>query len=180
MGWTFYHATNYKNGKVDRKAECDKLFNNASCKLLKSTMRGTTYYCALETPTGEVTAYVVLTAGHDLQDPYCNFGYKYISETCGPYKYDCPKNILNLLTPTTNTYANEWRQKCRENKKTKSWLTELPIGGKIEWTDFHRNTHILTKHAPAGQFKKWFWFNAASNTYVSKKYVTEARSKKID
>lgn len=23
MGWTSYHATHYKRGRVDRKAECD-------------------------------------------------------------------------------------------------------------------------------------------------------------
>lgn len=24
MGWTSYHASFYKNGKIDRKAECDR------------------------------------------------------------------------------------------------------------------------------------------------------------
>ena len=28
MGWTSYHATNYKNGKIDRKAECDAYWNH--------------------------------------------------------------------------------------------------------------------------------------------------------
>lgn len=27
MGWTSYHASFYKNGKIDRKAECDSIMN---------------------------------------------------------------------------------------------------------------------------------------------------------
>lgn len=38
MGWTEYHASFYKNGKVDRKAECDNLWSK-DCKVLKSTMK---------------------------------------------------------------------------------------------------------------------------------------------
>lgn len=44
MGWTGYYATHYKNGKIDRKAECDAYFmeglNRGNFKVLKSTMKG--------------------------------------------------------------------------------------------------------------------------------------------
>lgn len=30
-------------------------------------------------------------------------------ESMGPYRYDCPKRLLNKLTPTESTYAQEWR-----------------------------------------------------------------------
>ena len=32
----------------------------------------------------------------------------------GPCEAECPARILNLLTPTTSGYANEWRKRCRE------------------------------------------------------------------
>jgi hypothetical protein len=48
MGWTSYNATFYKNGKVDRKAEIDYLFNRDGYSVLKSTMVGTTYYGAVK------------------------------------------------------------------------------------------------------------------------------------
>lgn len=44
MGWTEYLATHYKNGTVNRKAECDVLFDNSKTKVLKSRMVGSTYY----------------------------------------------------------------------------------------------------------------------------------------
>ena len=44
----------------------------------------------------------------------------------GPYYYDCPKGILDLLTPTDNECANDWRRKCREKKEKKSSLCRIP------------------------------------------------------
>ena len=52
MGWTSYHATHYKNGKVDRKAECDAYFmeglNRGYYNILKSSMVGKVYYAAVK------------------------------------------------------------------------------------------------------------------------------------
>lgn len=172
MGWTTCHAKYYKNGKVDRKAECDDLFSK-ECAILKSAMKGSTYYCALKTPEGDVVAYVVLTCGQDRRNPYFNFGYKAMSETAIPCYYDCPKGILNLLTPTDNEYANEWRAKCREKQTADKWLSKLKIGDKIIW----REERTLTKHAPAYQFKTWFWYDEEHGCYISKKYVTEINSR---
>lgn len=136
MGWTEYAATEFKKGKVDRKAECDKLFNwkseTTTSKVLKSSMVGSTYYAAIEyTKNGktEVYAMVCLTS---VRERYL-FAYKDMSESMGPYKYDCPKSILDLLTPTDDEDANGWRQKCLAKKKELS-LSKLPLGTKIEAT----------------------------------------------
>ena len=52
MGWTSYHATHYKNGKVDRKAGCDAYFmeglNRGYYEVLKSSMVGRVYYAAVK------------------------------------------------------------------------------------------------------------------------------------
>ena len=46
MGWTSYHASFYKNGKIDRKAECDSIMNcdmvgnKGRYEVLKSAMVG--------------------------------------------------------------------------------------------------------------------------------------------
>lgn len=44
-----------------------------------------------------------------------SFGYKDMDETMGPFERNCPERILNLLTPTNNLNANEWRASCRRN-----------------------------------------------------------------
>lgn len=34
-------------------------------------------------------------------------------EEMGPYDTQCPDRLLDMLDPTDNDYANEWREKCR-------------------------------------------------------------------
>jgi hypothetical protein len=176
MGTTFTNAKYYKNGKVDRKMECDSQLNfeteKTTNRVLKSTMKGSVYYAAVETvqkETGkrEVWAAVFKTYGQDRKDPYFNFGYKGMDESMGPCYYDCPASILDLLTPTDSEYANNWREKCRKGKK------HIEIGQSVKWTRWNGETKILVKHAPMYQFKTWFWYCPDTNTYVSKKLVKD-------
>ena len=133
MGWTSYHATHYKNGKVDRKAEIDAMWNNdPNFEVVKSSMVGSTYYGAIKR---DATVFgVVFLTSTDMKD-YFNFSYKDMDETCGPYQHDCPKGILDLLTPTASELANEWRKNCyakHMEKKNPNTLNNLPIGTVIE------------------------------------------------
>ena len=133
MGWTSYHAyPTYKNGKryIDRKAECDKLFTNDNhdsterkidYEVLKSAMVGRTYYAAVkstfcatktELERSEVFAAVVVTSID--RRYYYNFMYNAMDETMGPCECKCPKSILDLLTPTENECAKDWRRRCYE------------------------------------------------------------------
>ena len=145
MGWTYYDApVQYRNGKryIDRKAECDKLFNwreeHKSGKVLKSAMVGSTYYAAVQLLNDDVQedvcAVVVLTKT-DCKSHW-NFGYKDMNETMGPYECSCPESILKLLTPTTNEYALNWRECCKKHnfdKARKDCLRSLPVGTKIRF-----------------------------------------------
>lgn len=154
MGWTEYHATHYKNGKVDRKAECDAYFmeglNRGCYDVLKSAMVGSTYYAAVkplkkykdinakeivDIPHEEQVVFgVVFLTSTNMKD-YYNFAYKDMDETCGPHKYDCPKGILDLLTPTEHEYALNWRKACYENlaqKKNPNSFNKLPVGTVIK------------------------------------------------
>jgi hypothetical protein len=72
-------------------------------------------------------AYVAFS-NDKLQDPnriYCavvkiavnnhkEIGFKVMDEECHPYYYNCPKKILNMLSPTTNVHSLEWRKLCYE------------------------------------------------------------------
>ena len=142
MGWTEYHAPCYKNGKIDRRAEMDTYYNwedeNHKVEVLKSSMVGSTYYAAVKSINKTngyegVNAVICLTSTN-IKD-YFNFAYKDMDESCGPYKYDCPKGILDLLTPTENEYALEWRRQCYENlaaKKNPNAFNKLPVGTVIK------------------------------------------------
>lgn len=180
MGWTSYHAKYYtKNGRVDRKKECDALWTEGldagRFRIEKSALVGSIYYAAITPlvqsvegndipipPEEQETWCVVCLTETDSKD-YYNFSYKDMDETMGPYSYDCPKSVLDCLTPTENEAANRWRTECRKriesggNKTAR--LRKLPIGAQIEFTDREGKTHRFSK-CPAGfQFKKPFWMN---------------------
>ena len=142
MGWLEYHAEHYKNGKVDRKAEMDSKYNwedeHLKVEVLKSSMVGSTYYAAVKsfnkTNNFECVAAIVCLTSTNNKD-YYNFAYKDMDETCGPYQCDCPKGILDLLSPTENEYALEWRKQCYENiakKRDPNGFNKLPVGTVIK------------------------------------------------
>lgn len=183
MGWTGTHATHYKNGKVDRKAECDEdcTFENDKVKsrVLKSSMVGTVYYAAVEQirETGrEVFAAVFLTSGQDKNDPYFNFHYKDMTEHMGPFECKCPVSILNMLTPTDNETANSWRAKCRaynEKKKTKQTPGTLPVGTQIRFTRWDGKEYVIEKKSPAYQFRRNWWYVPETHTAYPSRYIPE-------
>ncbi|MDD7731251.1 MAG: hypothetical protein PT942_03135 [Eubacteriales bacterium] len=141
MGWTSYNAEFYKNGKVDRKAEMDNRWTQEESekypklRVLKSSMVGNIYYAAIEISRGgkveQVFATTAITSTN-MKD-YYNFSYKDLDETMGGCNYDCPVGILNLLTPTDNEYALQWRTEClkqQKKKKEKENLRKSLIQGK--------------------------------------------------
>lgn len=175
MGWTSLNATYYKNGKVDRKAECDQLFNwednNRKCEVLKSSMVGSTYYAAvrsLNKTNGYERIFAAICLTSTNAKDYFNFAYKDMDESMGPYKYDCPKGILDLLTPTESEFANEWRKKCYETlakKKNPDALSNLPEGSVIKVvlpfdTQRHKaGTEVILTKTKWGRKCKWFTSN---------------------
>lgn len=179
MGWTQYHATYFKKGTVDRKAEMDAQFTQlehdgyAQLTVLKSSMVGSTYYGAIEVRRNneveKVFGVVCLTSVEKNRW----ISYKDMDETMIPYSYDCPISILKLLTPTDNESANEWRRLCREHKAQKKThdLGALPIGTVIKWIDWQGNERKAYKHARAYQFKTPFWMTMDNSHYVKKKNI---------
>lgn len=191
MGWTSYHATHYKKGTVDRKAECDAYFmeglNAGYYRIVKSALIGSVYYAAVENlkrygekqpdgsrPIEDVpeaerhTWAAVFLTSVDSRD-YYNFAYKDMSEDMGPGECDCPASILSLLSPTDHEWAIEWRERCRkhiEEKKSPNALKNLPIGAVIRFSQRNGNVVELVKHPAAYQFKRPFWYNSNDNTYM--------------
>ena len=186
MGWTWSceHAHyNPKTNKycIDRKKLCDELYTNdgekSKLEVIKSCMVGSTYYAAVKA-TNKITGHEDVFAGICLtaidNKEYYNFGYKDMDETCGPYKFDCPKSILDLLTPTENDCANEWRQACYDTiyaKKSPDSLTNLPVGSEIKYKRYDGAEVTLVKHAPAYQFKRTFWMIKGRFEYVSSRHI---------
>jgi len=140
MEWTSYHARNYKNGKINRKAECDAYFsegcNKDYFKIMHSSMIETVYYAAIQSiaeniivndglkeylekrpiKNGKIYGVVIITKTN-MRNHY-NFSYKVINENMGPCYYNCPKKIIKMLSATDNEYANKWREMCLNKKRS--------------------------------------------------------------
>lgn len=206
MGWTSIVASHYKyvNGRrvIDRKAECDSLFNDdmvsnaypekyekiGKFEVLKSSMVGSTYYAAVKRtefatdtePEKSIIFAAICLTSTDMKS-YHNFSYKDMDETCGPYKCDCPKAILDLLTPTDSEWANKWRQACREtlaNKAKPNALNKLPIGTVIKFiapydmVQYKKGDEItVTKKVRSYSRKRTNTFWVSGNYYYSTKTI---------
>lgn len=80
--------------------------------------RNTLYAAIRENKTGMVYCVVYLLRWS--RERGYNFSYKSMSEFAGPGESECPKRILNLLSPLddkndSNGYAREWRKRCWDN-----------------------------------------------------------------
>ena len=178
MGWTSYPISwcAQKGGKVDRKAEVDKVYSGENearrWTVMKSTMVGSTWYGAVkvekkESGESHVFGGVCLTSVERGE-----FWYKDMDETVGPCQCDCPKSILKMLSPTESEWANKWRERCAENYERNhggNSLSKLPIGTVIEVV-LSGDKIRLTKHCPAYQFKTAFWMTE-DGRYLSKKRI---------
>lgn len=174
MGWTGSHVDPCR-GKIDRKHECDLASigetNSDRWEVLKSTMRGATYYAAVKHTnklTGEFNVFAVVLLTRVDNSDYYNFYYKDMDESMHPFYYDCPDSILELLTETESEAAREWREICRKRNKDGNRLGKLPIGTVIQF-EMNGQTYKAVKTAPAYQFKTPFWMGA--NGYFKKKDI---------
>lgn len=120
MGWLFMRSL---GGHATPKAYLDAQFTYTRpehpSRVLKSALVGLrTYYAAVEhgDPTDEareIWALVCLVRYNPRDREGYVFGYKDMSESMGPCEDACPSAILDLLTPTTNPLALDWRARCR-------------------------------------------------------------------
>ncbi len=119
MGWLSMQSL---GGYAGPREYLDHQFTHQDEQLRSTVLRSSivrrVYYAAVEhvrpADTREVWACVCLIRYNPkARDGYI-FAYKDMEESMGPYSYDCPAAILDLLTVTDNENALAWRAKCRE------------------------------------------------------------------
>lgn len=125
MGAVQYHRP---KGQTDREHLQAELCGDA-LTILDSTTKGLTFYAAVrDNASGEVWGLVVL---QQRLRGYYNYGRKAMGEDEGPYAYDCPDRILDLLSPTTNEYALAWRAQCRARNAARVTRPKVKAGDTI-------------------------------------------------
>ncbi len=121
MGWLYMQSL---KGHAGPRQYLDAQFTferpEATSKVLRSALVGMrVYYAAVEqlriaTGEREVWAAICLVRYNPRDPEGYIFGYKDMSESMGPHECECPKSILDLLTPTDAQYARQWRARCLE------------------------------------------------------------------
>jgi len=139
MGWTYTHKDVGQSVKDFFRSEFDWVNEKRRVTVLDcAVVCLREAYIAMEAVdlvnhSREVFAIVCLL---DYQpNDYYNFGYKDMEESMGPYNYNCPERILNLLTPTGNEYALKWRWKCREAVERRKKVAKIKNGDILEFEE---------------------------------------------
>jgi hypothetical protein len=100
MGWTFTNDTS-KSALEHAK---DEFRRDPNLSIVAAYGR---YLAVHDKRDDTVTAFVVAT-----ESTRHERAWKTMHENMGPYASAAPKSLLNKLSPTTDTYASEWRQRC--------------------------------------------------------------------
>lgn len=136
MGWLF--------GWNTRKELIDQLCYGNGVETLKRKFVGNNMWAVQRVPSGEVFACLYLIKGNPrVTDDPCNWGYKDVDETMGPYQYDFPVSWLDLLSPCDSEYALEWRANVRKRAEQ---MARFKIG--TTWAYGGHEYTIIERRSP--------------------------------
>lgn len=136
MGWLF--------GWNTRKELIDQLCYGNGVETLKRKFVGNNMWAVQRVPSGEVFACLYLIKGNPrVQDDPCNWGYKDVDETMGPYQHDFPVSWLDLLSPIDSEYAVEWRENVRKRAEQ---MTRFKVG--TTWAYGGHEYTIIERRSP--------------------------------
>ena len=117
MGWTFFNASGKPTDILTREftqTPSDKY--PSEFKVLDQSMRGRVWYGVIQStnPEGIKRVYGMVCLWTLRRG---EFGYKELGEDMGPYYYDAPLRIVNLLdelSPNPLGLSAKWRQSVRD------------------------------------------------------------------
>lgn len=115
MGWTYSYS--WPNAKAVH-VELTESLKRSGYEVLGTAVTGygRTFYAAVARPGEPATMCVALVNGgraNGRKGDDIMWGYKDMSESMGPYSYDCPLSLLAKLGPTDNATSLEWREGVR-------------------------------------------------------------------
>ncbi|MDX3911046.1 MAG: hypothetical protein QHC67_14675 [Sphingobium sp.] len=161
MGW-LYMNRHHMGGHATAKSYLDAQFTfdweagedgiAHSARVLASSCPGNrVYYAAVQyRANGEITevlGIVCLVRWNPKDKDNLHFGYKDLSEKMGPCEDGCPSHILDLLTPTDNEYALDWRRRCRANLQRRSRKIEdgmrIRLAEPVTFTDGYEDSEFI-------------------------------------
>jgi len=108
--------------------------------VLKSALKLTEYYAAIQLPNGQVICAIYLlkfyrAGGYHHGGEWCR---KDMDEYSGPNANNCPESILKLLSPIDTTqygheWAQEWRNRCWAKINKRKATSNLTAGMVVQY-----------------------------------------------
>lgn len=129
MGSTgFYDGWFFKTLSSPQKREWFRSkYEGGNFKCIKDTIVGNVYYAVYT--NGKIN-FALIYPFHVRGDEVI---VKEMDESMHPYYYDMPVSYLKLLSPSTNDYSREWRQKVQEKAKSKAKSRSKPAYIYVTW-----------------------------------------------
>jgi hypothetical protein len=121
--------------------------------LASSCIHNKVWYAALEPSTNGVAepafAGVCLVKWNPRDREGYVFGYKDLTEQMGPYEAECPERILDLLGPSDDESALDWRRRCLRNLRRRSRKVEdgmrIRLASPLRFTDGHEGDEFIVR-----------------------------------
>jgi hypothetical protein len=121
--------------------------------LASSCLNNRVWYAAVEPSTngvpGPVFAVVCLVRWNPRDKEGYVFAFKDMDETMGPCEAECPERILNLLGPTDDEHALDWRRRClaalrRRGRRIENGM-RIRLGSPLRFTDGHEGDEFIVE-----------------------------------
>lgn len=137
MGWSYGH----RNAGESHKEHFSQLFDHANGKVLDAAGGFNEVYIAFQVPEGVIGIAVQVQWAPGDEWGH-NFGYKAHEESSGPVISNCPKRILEQLSPLDQLYtpgsdshrwASEWRDKCWQRINARKAKPSVHAGDTVKF-----------------------------------------------
>jgi len=161
MGWTFFnHNESMKTADILTRELTGTNSDGATWEFLDHATKGRVFYaiCKFTAPNNPPIFYGVVCLFKRGKN---EFGYKDMTENCGPNAANAPVRIidkLDQLAPIdpldmrqSAQWARKWRDTCRANAKRKP-KTIVKAGDIVKFSPHGREFELL---APAGPRRGW-------------------------
>lgn len=162
MGWltmTRHHMGEHDTPKayLDNQLTYEQAQSDGTIKSLRvlasSCVQNRVYYAAVEQALdgvpGPAFAVICLVRWNTRASDGHVFGYKDMDETMGPCETECPERILQLLGPSDNEHALDWRRRCLARLRRRARRPSLEDGMRIrlaepmKFTDGHEGDEFV-------------------------------------
>lgn len=122
VGWSFCPSWRTKSDLIRHTK--DELRASGGCDIIASCVKGNILWMVLKRPPKDAFILCVLMKSDNKNGG--GWGYKDISECCGPFYYSCPLSYLELAPQPPDETAATWRAKVRQYHR------RLRVGERVE------------------------------------------------